>query len=94
MVEHPPLPVATLDSDQGVVSALLRVHSRADCEPQCVLATFEFRMTVITYLHGPFTMAQRRIRDIEDDHKNPWAAGSSAAWPYFRDRTVKLNGGW
>ena len=65
MIEHAPLPVDTLDGDQGVVALLLRLQSRANGEPKRVLATFEFRMTVIAYVHRPFTMVQRRIRDMK-----------------------------
>jgi len=93
VVEHAPLPVDTLDGDQGIVTLLLRLQSSVDCEPQCILAAFEFRMTVIAYVHRPFTMVQRRIWDIEDDHKYQQAAGSSEAWSRSRDRTVKLDGG-
>lgn len=93
MIEHAPLPVDTLDGDQGVVALLLRLQSRANGEPKRVLATFEFRMTVIAYVHRPFTMVQRRIRDIEDDHKYQQVAGSSEAWSRYRDRTVKLDSG-
>ena len=93
MIEHAPLAVNALDGDQGVVALLLRFQSGVDGEPKRVLATFEFRMTVIAHVHRPFTMVQRRIWDIEDDHKYQQAAGSSEAWSRSRDRTVKLDGG-
>jgi hypothetical protein len=93
MVKQTPSPVATLDGDPGIVTLLLRAHGRSDGEPKRVLATFEFGMTLVANLDGPFTLAQWRVWDIEDNHKYLYAAGSSEAWPQCRDRTVKLEGG-
>jgi hypothetical protein len=42
VIEHAPLTVDTFDSDQCVATPLLRLQSRADCEPEGVEPAFEF----------------------------------------------------